>query len=123
MVWFGGNTPRSMDEILDEFWSNVDRNGPIVSPELGPCWLWKGTINRVTGYGQISYLGRTVGAHRLSFFLAHGHFPKPCGLHRCDNRACVRVEHISEGTQKENLRDCVAKGRYTRWTKPEAIAS
>lgn len=24
------------------FWAKVDKNGPVVRPELGPCWIWTG---------------------------------------------------------------------------------
>lgn len=32
-------------------------------------------------------------------------------LHKCDNRLCVRVDHLFLGTQKENLADMRSKGR------------
>jgi hypothetical protein len=41
-------------------------------------------------------------------------------LHRCDNRVCVRPDHLFLGTNGENNRDAVKKGRSARgeraWT-------
>jgi hypothetical protein len=32
-------------------------------------------------------------------------------LHRCDNRLCCNPAHLFVGTQRENIRDMMAKGR------------
>lgn len=101
-----------MISLYDRFWEKVDKNGPVPAhrPELGPCWVW--TAGRSHGYGLI-YVDRSgkTRAHRVSFFLKHGRWPQPCGLHRCDNRLCVRPSHIFEGTKADNVRDMDAKGR------------
>lgn len=51
-------------------------------------------------------------AHRYAYEQAKG--PIPDGMvvmHTCDNRKCVNPEHLIVGTQSDNMRDCVAKGR------------
>lgn len=105
--------------IEERFAEKVNQNGPIRRPELGPCFVWTGARFRNGGYGAISYRLRPVRAHRLAWFLAVGVWPKKKILHRCDNPSCVRVEHLFEGTQGENMADKVSKGR-ARGGKPFA---
>lgn len=108
--------PEYTPKFLARFWAKVNRNGPVPShrPELGPCWLWTGSINH--GYGRIS-LGPQGAvyefrAHRVSWELHYG--PIPDGLfvcHHCDTSACVRPSHLFVGDQAANAADMVAKGR------------
>jgi hypothetical protein len=53
-------------------------------------------------------------AHRVAWELAHGQTLAPDGyvLHTCDVRACVNPAHLVRGTQKDNIRDAVRKGRH-----------
>jgi hypothetical protein len=32
-------------------------------------------------------------------------------LHTCDRPACVKQDHLYEGTPKDNMRDCIDRGR------------
>src|SRR5438105_526870 len=38
--------PRDRRPLADRFWEKVRKDGPIIRPELGKCWLWIGTKNR-----------------------------------------------------------------------------
>jgi hypothetical protein len=101
--------------LADRFWEKVNKDGPVVRTELGPCWLWTASAGITTGYGRIN-LGRTEGvetAHRVSWLLSVG--PIPDGkhvLHRCDVRRCVRPSHLFLGTNDDNVADMNAKGRH-----------
>ena len=46
---------------------------------------------------------------RLAFFLSTGKWPTHNVCHKCDIGICVRFSHFFDGTQKENMDDCVAK--------------
>ena len=115
-----GRPCRVNKTIAEKFWRHVDKNGPVPPhrPELGPCWLWTAYRN-ADGYGILGIglksagTARTIGAHRVAFFVEHGRWPEPQALHACDGGAigCVRHDHLFEGTQKDNMADCSEKGR------------
>jgi HNH endonuclease len=78
------------------------------------CWEWDGAKSS-NGYGVILFNKKYSPTHRVAWKLYCGSIPKGLFvLHRCDNRACVNPEHLFLGTQKDNIRDGIAKGRITK---------
>ena len=111
---------RQIGRPLDErFWEKVDKNGPIPAhrPELGQCWEWTATISE-KGYGLFRISGanrRYEPAHRFSWILINGEKPAELFvLHHCDNRRCVRPDHLFLGTAADNTADMMSKGREAR---------
>lgn len=79
----------------------------------GECWEWTGALSDGR-YGSIGldHTGRMGLAHRVSYEIYKG--PIPAGLivcHRCDNTKCVNPGHLFLGTHKDNMDDCLKKGR------------
>ncbi|HXI16419.1 MAG TPA: HNH endonuclease [Chloroflexota bacterium] len=115
-IAFFANVPKP---VAERFWAKVNKGGPTIRPELGPCWLWTAGTTKA-GYGVIGSGGRTgkmTMAHRLSWEMHNG--PIPAGLHvchKCDNPPCVNPDHLFTGTVKRNSEDMVAKGRSQRGT-------
>lgn len=108
----------------ERFWGRVQKTDG--------CWLWTGNKMR-RGYG-ITYNagiyegGKREPAHRISYRLAYGDFPKNLLVcHHCDNPPCVKPDHLFLGTHKDNFLDAKNKNRVPtgvrHWTsvKPELI--
>jgi len=84
----------------------------VMKAEPDACWLWTGSMNG--HYGQICKAGRgtAILAHRAAWIIAHGSIPDRLQvLHTCDNGRCVNIAHLFLGTQLDNMRDMIAKGR------------
>lgn len=66
-------------------------------------------------YPQIWDGKRVVPESRFLWERAYG--PIPDGFfvcHECDNPRCIRLEHLFLGTNSDNQRDSVAKGRHPK---------
>jgi hypothetical protein len=88
---------------VDRFWYYVQK--------ADGCWLWGGRRNN-GGYGRFWADGRECSAAVYSLELTSGEFSRGRrALHRCDNPPCVRPDHLFWGTQLDNMRDKIAKGR------------
>lgn len=85
------------------------------APE-GDCLVWIASDNG-NGYGQIRVDGKYIYVHRYAYEREHG--PIPDGLvvrHKCDNRRCVKLDHLELGTHQDNMNDMIARGR-AHWQK------
>lgn len=80
------------------------------------CWLWNGTkktCRRNTHkYGWVTFQGKQMSAHRASWILFNGEIERGFVVcHKCDVPECINPEHLFIGTQKDNVKDMIAKGR------------
>lgn len=102
-----GHNPNTHKPKLDpNLWNNS-----IPVPFSG-CYIWMYKVAGPMKYGVVYVNGREVYAHRRAWELTYG--PIPLGmqvLHRCDTPPCINPEHLFLGTQSDNMRDKVRKGR------------
>ena len=101
--------PDIVEVTQEAFWSRVEKRGQ------NECWPWVGAVGSTgDGYGRMWVNGKMRPATQMAWELANGEpFPhQMVACHTCDNTICVNPTHIWPGTQSDNLRDCVEKGRH-----------
>ena len=116
-------TPPSIDQPPDRIdpnvgWANRVLRHCIVNEETG-CWEWQRATSS-KGYGRVKQKGSLMLPYRLVavgaglLTEAAGDDPNCLILHECDNPSCCNPDHMKVGTQSENMKDCVARGRWHR---------
>lgn len=95
---------------INNFWEKVEKTNS--------CWLWREATS-LDGYGLFYINGTTEKAHRWIFFYLHPNADKTLFVcHRCDVRNCVNPDHLWLGTNLDNTRDSIAKGRNVGASQP-----
>lgn len=98
--------------ISERFWRRVEQ-------DTDGCWEWQGVISRF-GYGLLRIGSKWARVHRISWEIHFGQIPEGIFVcHHCDNRKCVRPDHLFLGTAQDNIRDMVSKKRDVNSTHPE----
>ena len=85
------------------FWEKVQRSDG--------CWIWTAHVG-FDGYGRIG-VGRSCRkAPRVCWQICFGEIPVGVYvLHTCDNKLCVRPDHLYLGNNSDNMKDRSARGR------------
>lgn len=80
----------------------------------GECLEWQGCKMK-KGYGKIKAFGKYYYTHRLIYELGHDIKlnPKEVIRHSCHNPSCCNLNHLTKGTQLENIQDMMVAGRNT----------
>ena len=94
------------ESVIRRFWEKVNKNGPVVREDLGPCWVWLGKTD--DGYGRfkisIDGVSRAFTASRIAYEIVEGLIPPGLSLdHLCRNRICVRPSHLEPVTNRVNV--------------------
>ena len=99
-------------KTIEDFWSKVNKRGPVIRPELGPCWLWTDAPDgNGRGHFTIKETGERVYAHVFALEIKLGRKLRKgkWSLHDCDVPLCMR--HVHEGTHAENMAEMRLRGR------------
>lgn len=91
------------NSCYNRFWSKV------LITDNESCWPWMWNADP-KGYGIFKCGGNNKRAPRVAFFLTHGYWPNVC-RHTCDNPTCCNPSHLLDGTNQDNVRDKVERGR------------
>jgi hypothetical protein len=94
--------------------NDIHRFEKKVDMQPGKCWEWRGSLIK-DGYGRFWAGRRLLLAHRVAYFIANKQItPGKLILHECDNPSCCNPTHLFEGTQRDNVYDCIRKHRRAR---------
>ena len=76
------------------------------------CWPWTGPALPF-GHGTWDGPYGKTTAHRYAWALANAGMPASGAVirHRCDNPICCNPDHLEPGSQEENVRDMIERGR------------
>lgn len=86
----------------------------LVATDIKECIEWPyGRTQH--GYGEATFCGKQMNAHRIMCTLAWGEPPAGAvAAHSCDNPPCVNPNHIRWATYAENTNDAKTRGRMNR---------
>lgn len=87
-----------------------------------PCWIWMCSRNSA-GYGVLTRrFKRGPRKGKVGRFLVHRVAVVELGgrkltarsvvMHLCNNPLCCNPAHLKGGTQRQNMKQCVADGRH-----------
>lgn len=94
-----------------------DPNGPRKRQPVGyvvtesGCWEWVGHRDR-NGYGKVSHYGY---AHRKVYEMTYGKIAAETEIdHLCNNRTCVRPDHLESVSREENVKRAARRRLFCR---------
>lgn len=97
--------------FLESFFAKVNVNGS------NGCHEWTASTGK-PGYGHqwIWIDGKKTcrDAHQIRWMIEHGREPKGVVRHSCDNKRCVNIRHLRDGTYQDNSHDALRSGAISR---------
>ncbi len=77
------------------------------------CWECTSHRTRKHGYPYTNRRGVTERISRYLYIQAFGKIPKGLYVrHKCDNRECIRLDHLEVGTHSQNTQDQKRNGTF-----------
>lgn len=99
--------------LEERFMRRVDTSGPIISADLGHCWIWTGRKQQ-QGYGtMLRHVWGEILAHRWMYRHTYGELAVDVLIrHKCDIKDCVNPAHLESGTSKDNVHDMIERNPH-----------
>lgn len=95
---------------IERFWRSTRAHGACI---IRTTWADKDGYTRFSPRDAEGRYKTTI-AHRWIYAQAFGSVPvDKVIMHSCDTPRCVALQHLTVGTQLQNHRDCLIKGRHS----------
>lgn len=108
-------------EAKRALWKRVE---PTLKAMPNGCRIFTGQLNnRGYPFTPIRFAGRNtrVSMHRVALEVKRGQLlGKLFCCHHCDTPACCNPAHLFAGTARDNVRDCLSKGRHASQKKRQS---
>lgn len=91
-------------------------------PAENGCLEWRGyKIGR--GYGRVTRGSSFVLTHRFVLTVLYGPppFENAQAMHGCDNKCCCNPDHLSWGTNQQNIADAFGRGLRSRTLSSDQV--
>lgn len=91
------------------------------STEEDGCWLWNAGISS-NGYGSFNNTEGGINSHVMAYELFVGEIHSDLHVcHFCNNKLCVRPEHLYLDTHPGNMNYKAVSGRASKRLTPEKV--
>jgi hypothetical protein len=75
------------------------------------CHICVSQMPKINTYPKLYKDGRVRSMHRVLYEYEYGYIPSNIAvMHSCDNKLCINLEHLSEGTWSKNIKDAHLRG-------------
>jgi hypothetical protein len=99
-----------IQEEQKEYIKQVIQERHVPVTETG-CWIWIAS-KATTGYGDFRAFGKHYTAHTASYMAYNGPIENNLHvMHKCDVKLCCNPNHLTVGTNLDNIMDSVQKNR------------
>lgn len=110
--------------VEERFWRRVNKNGPVVREDIGPCWLWTREID-AKGWGVFYTHGKgpdrkRLAVHHYAYRLLIGEIPKWSNMEPlCGIKYCCNPSHWKVPTTEDRFWSMVRKDGPVPAHRPE----
>ena len=102
----------TLTELETLIWSYTIK--PVRLIQIGDC-IECSSHHKVHGYTRITVNSKEIPLHRFIYELLNGEVSIDLVIrHKCDNRGCCNPDHLTHGTNGDNIRDAVERSSMNK---------